>query len=36
VLVGGADGDDPIGPWHIELEVGVIRDGHKLYVAWPP
>jgi hypothetical protein len=32
----GADGDDPVGARHLELEVGVIGDGHELGVAWSP
>jgi hypothetical protein len=31
-----ADGDDPVGARHLELEVGVVGDGHELGVAWPP
>jgi hypothetical protein len=33
VSVRGADGDDPVGARHLELEVGVVGDGHKLGVA---
>jgi hypothetical protein len=36
VLESRADGDDSVGPRHLELEVGVVRDGHELRVAWPP
>jgi hypothetical protein len=36
VSVRGADGDDPVGARHLELEVGVVGDGHELSVAWPP
>jgi hypothetical protein len=36
VSVRGADGDDPIGARHLELEVGVVGDGHELGVAWSP
>jgi hypothetical protein len=36
VFVCGADGDDPVGARHLELEVGVVGDGHELRVAWPP
>jgi hypothetical protein len=36
VSVRGADDDDPVGAWHLELEVGVVGDGHELGVAWPP
>ena len=35
VLVRGADGDDPVGTGHLELEVGVVGDGHELGVARP-
>jgi hypothetical protein len=36
VSVRGADGDDPVGARHLELEVGVVGDGHELGVARPP
>jgi hypothetical protein len=36
VSVRGADGDDPVGAQHFELEVGVVGNGHELGVAWPP
>jgi hypothetical protein len=36
VSVRGADGDDPIGARHLELEAGVVGDGHELSVAWSP
>jgi hypothetical protein len=36
VSVRGADGDDPIGARHLELEVGVVGDNHELGVAWSP
>jgi hypothetical protein len=36
VSVRGVDGDDPVGARHLELEVGVVGDGHELGVAWPP
>jgi hypothetical protein len=36
VSVRGADGDDPVGARHLELEVGVVGDGHELCVEWPP
>jgi hypothetical protein len=36
VSVRGPDGDDPVGARHLELEVGVVGDGHELGVAWPP
>jgi hypothetical protein len=34
VVVRGPDSDDPIRARHLELEVGVDGDGHKLGVAW--
>ena len=33
-LEGGADGDDPVGARHLQLEVCVVGDGHELRVAW--
>ena len=33
-LEGGADGDDPTGAWHLQLEVRVVGDGHEPCVAW--
>jgi hypothetical protein len=36
VSVHGADGDDPVGARHLELEVGVVGDDHELGVAWSP
>jgi hypothetical protein len=36
VSVRGADGDDPVGARHLELEVGVVGEGHELGVAWSP
>jgi hypothetical protein len=36
VSVCGADGDDPVGARHLELEVGVVGDSHELDVAWSP
>ena len=33
-LEGGADGDDPVWAWHLQLEVCVVGDGHELHVAW--
>jgi hypothetical protein len=36
VSVRGADGDDPVGARHLELEVGVVGDDHELGVAWSP
>jgi hypothetical protein len=34
--VRGSDGDDPIGAWHLELEVRVVGDDHELGVARSP
>ena len=36
MLVGGADGDDPLGPGHLQLQVGVVGDSHELGVARAP
>jgi hypothetical protein len=36
VSVRGSDVDDPIGAWHLELEVGVVGDSHELGIARPP
>jgi hypothetical protein len=36
VSVRGSDGDDPVGAWHLELEVGVVGDDHELGVARSP
>ena len=36
VSVCGSDGDDPVGARHLELEVGVVGDGHELGVARSP
>jgi hypothetical protein len=36
VSVRGAHGDDPVGARHLELEVGVVGEGHELGVAWSP
>jgi hypothetical protein len=36
VSVRGPDGDDPVGARHLELEVGVVGDGHEIGVAWSP
>ena len=33
-LEGGADGDDPAWTWHLQLQIGVVGDSHKLRVAW--
>ena len=35
-LEGGADGDDPMGTRHLQLQVRVIGYGHELRVAWSP
>jgi len=35
VLACRVDGDDTVWSRHLELEVGVVRDGHELGVAWP-
>ena len=32
VLVGGADGDDSLGPGHLQLQVSVVGDCHELGV----
>ena len=34
MLAGRADGDDALWPWHLELEVSVVGDGHELGIAW--
>jgi hypothetical protein len=36
VSVRGSDGDDPVGAWHLELEVRVVGDGHELGIARSP
>jgi hypothetical protein len=36
VSVRGSNGDDPVGAWHLELEVGIVGDGHELGVARSP
>ena len=36
VLVGGADGDDPLGPGHLQLQVSVVRDRHELGISRSP
>jgi hypothetical protein len=36
VSVCGSDGDDPVGARHLELEVGVVGDGHELGIARSP
>ena len=35
VLARCADCDDAVWTRHVELEVGVVGDGHELGVAWP-
>ena len=35
MLAHRVDGDDTVRSWHLELEVGVVGDGHELGVAWP-
>ena len=34
LLEGGADGDDPVGTQHLQLEVCIVGDGHELHVTW--
>ena len=34
VLEGGADGDDTARSRHLQLQIGVVGDGHELCVAW--
>ena len=34
VLEGGADGDYPMWTQHLQLQTGVVGDGHELIVAW--
>jgi hypothetical protein len=36
VLVRGSNGDDPVGARYLELEVGVVGDGHEFGVARSP
>jgi hypothetical protein len=36
VSIRGSEGDDPVGAQHLELEVGVVGDGHELGVARSP
>ena len=33
-LEGGANGDDPARTQHLQLQIGVARDGHEIRVAW--
>ena len=33
-LEGGAEGDDPMGARHLQLEVCIVGDDHELCVAW--
>jgi len=35
VLACRANGDDAIWSQHLELEVGVVGDGHELGITWP-
>ena len=32
---GGADNNDTLRPRHLQLEVGIVRNGHELRVTWP-
>ena len=32
--LGGADGDDLAWTWHLQLQIGVVGDGHELRVVW--
>jgi len=34
MLEGGADGDDPTQSRHLQLQIGVVGDGHELHIAW--
>ena len=34
LLEGGADGDDPMGARHLQLEICIVGDDHELRVAW--
>jgi len=36
VLARRGDGDDAVRTRHLELEIGVVGDGHELGVAWSP
>jgi hypothetical protein len=36
VSVRGYDGDDPVGAWHLELEIRVVGDDRELGVARSP
>jgi hypothetical protein len=36
MLESRVNSDDSVGPWHIELKVGVVRDAYDLRIAWPP
>ena len=33
-LEGGANADDPTWTRHLQLQIGVVGDGHELRVAW--
>jgi hypothetical protein len=35
LLEAALDDDDPLGARHLQLQVGVVGDGHKLSEAWP-
>jgi hypothetical protein len=35
LLKAALDGDDPIRAEHLQLQVGVVWDGHELGKAWP-
>ena len=35
VLAHHADGDDTVGSWHLEFEVGVVGEGHELGITYP-
>ena len=32
----GADGDDPAGARHFQLQVCIIGNGHELRITWSP
>ena len=34
MLEAALDGDDPLRAGHLELQVGVVGDGHELGEAW--
>ena len=33
-LEGGVDGDDPTWTRHLQLQIGVVGDGHELCITW--